>query len=297
CDVANRQLSTDTLAAADGQHATEVEPDSFAFGNTIVAAFQVGRIENGGAMAIGVAASSDGARHWRSGLLPGITAQSPQPRIHSRASDPSVGFDAAHGVWLVASLGIATDPFELLVSRSPNGISWSAPVSARRANAGSLDKEWIACDNWSSSPNRGHCYLSYLDLSIGLIVTQTSIDGGLTWSPAVTTSTNAPPGEEPNGAQPLPRPDGSLTVVYAVGAAEEDDDDIGAEAFRAAESAEVLAATSTDGGASFSHDVQVADLTAAAVPDLRAPPLPSADAASDGRLFVAWQDCRFAENC
>ena len=296
CEVTSRQLSTDTLAAGDGQHATEVEPDSFAFGNMIVAAFQVGRIETGGAMAIGVATSSDGARHWRSGLLPGVTSDSPQPGVDPRASDPSVGFDAEHGVWLVASLGIATDHFELLVSRSPNGISWSAPVSARRANAGSLDKEWVACDNWSSSPNRGHCYLSYLDLSTGLIVTQTSIDGGLTWSHAATTSTAAPLGEEPNGAQPLPRPDGSLTVVYAVGAAEEDDY-TGAEAFRAAEPAEVLAATSTDGGASFSHDVQVADLTAAAVPDLRAPPLPSADVAPNGQLFVAWQDCRFAEDC
>jgi hypothetical protein len=129
-----------------------------------------------------------------------------------------------------------------------------------------------------------------------LIVTQTSVDGGLAWGPAVTTSIAAPLGEEPNGAQPMPRPDGSLTVVYAVGAAE-DDDDTGAEAFRATESAKVLAATSTDGASSFSPAVQVADLTAAPVPDLRAPPLPSADVASDGRLFVVWQDCRFAQDC
>jgi hypothetical protein len=295
CELTSRQLSTDTTAGGDGQHATEVEPDSFAFGSTIVATFQVGRIEGGGATAIGVATSTDGARHWRSGLLPGVTAASPQPGSDPRASDPSVGFDAVHGVWLVASLGIATDHFDLLVSRSSTAISWSPPVSAQRASAGSLDKEWIACDNWPSSPNRGHCYLSYLDVSRGLIVTQTSVDGGLTWGFAATTSGSAPVGEEPNGAQPLPRPDGSLTVVYAVGAAE--DEDSGDEDSDETTSADVLAATSADGGASFSPAVQVAGLTAAPVPELRAPPLPSADVAGDGRLFIAWQDCRFAPSC
>jgi RTX calcium-binding nonapeptide repeat (4 copies) len=295
CELISRQLSTDTTSNSAAQHATEVEPDSFAYGSTMVAAFQVGRIGTGGAAAIGVATSSDGARHWRSGLLPGVTASSPQPGTDPRASDPTVGFDAAHGVWLVASLGIATDHFELLVSRSPDGISWGAPVSARRGSPGSLDKEWIACDNWPSSPSRGRCYLSYLEVSSGLIVTQTSIDGGLTWAPAVTTSTTAPRGQEPNGAQPLPRPDGSLTVVYAIGAGE--DEDSGGEGLAATFEGDVLATTSTDGGASFSPSVRVADLTAAPVSDLRAPPLPSADVAADGRLFVAWQDCRLSPSC
>lgn len=280
CEVVSRQLSTDIVSGGGGQHATEVEPDSFAFGNTDVAAFQVGRIEDGGATAIGVATSTDGGSHWRSGLLPGLTAFSPAPGTDPRASDPSVGFDAVHGVWLVASLGIAASQFQVFVSRSPDGIAWNAPVTARSGPAGSLDKEWIACDNWPSSPNRGHCYLSYLDVGAGLVVTQTTADGGLTWSTAVPTSLIPQRGLEANGAQPLPRPDGSLVVVYEISGEE-----------GPSLSDEVLATTSTDGGLTFAPSVHVADLNSAAVPQLRAPSLPSADVAADGRLFVAWHGC------
>jgi hypothetical protein len=233
-----------------------------------------------------VATSVDGGGHWRSGLLPGVTSLSPEPGQDPRASDPSVAFDAVHGAWLVASLGISTTQFELLVSRSPDGIAWSPPVSARRGLSGSLDKEWIACDNWPSSPNRGRCYLSYLDVGNGLIVTQTTTDGGLTWSAPVPTSFVPASGLEANGAQPLPRPDGSLVVVY----------ELGGEGGPSV-SDEVLAATSTDGGASFAASVHVSDLNSTLVPGLRAPPLPSADVGSDGRLFVAWHDCGTKQPC
>ena len=37
-----------TNTNGDGQHKTQVEPDSFAFGNTIVGTFQTGRFINGG---------------------------------------------------------------------------------------------------------------------------------------------------------------------------------------------------------------------------------------------------------
>jgi hypothetical protein len=294
CEVTSRQISTDPLSGGGGQHATEVEPDSFSFGGRLVAAFQVGRIENGGATAIGFGTSADGGRHWRSGLLPGLTSLSPLPGPDPRASDPSVGYDASHGVWLVASLGIAADHFELFVSRSTDGVIWNAPVSARRGSQGSLDKEWIACDNWPSSPNRGRCYLSYLDVSSETIVTQTTADGGLSWSAPAQTSFQPARGLEPNGAQPLPRPDGSLVVVYAVGRAENDDE--GAET-QGIDEGEVFAATSTDGGATFAASVPVSEANAAPVSEMRAPPLPSADVAPDGRLYVAWHDCLSEQPC
>src|SRR5439155_9360126 len=66
-------LSTDTFTNSTSQHATEVEPGSYAFGSTIVAAFQVGRISGGGAADIGYAMSNDGGTTWQSGLLPGLT--------------------------------------------------------------------------------------------------------------------------------------------------------------------------------------------------------------------------------
>jgi len=286
CEVTSRQLSTDTIVGGDAQHTTEVEPDSFSAGQTIVAVFQVGRIETGGATAIGVSTSVDGGRHWRSGLLPGVTSFSPQPGPDPRASDPTVGFDSVHGVWLATSLGLAAGSFQVLVSRSPDGITWSRPVTAREAGSGTLDKEWIACDNWPTSPNRGRCYLSYLDVAGAVIVTQTTTDGGLTWAPPAQTSIRPPQGFEANGAQPLARPDGTVVVVYEVSGEQ-------GESF----SNELLAARSLDGGATFQPSVQISSLTWFPTVGLRAPPLPSADVASDGRLFVSWEDCRLDPSC
>src|ERR687888_1828701 len=54
-------------------HHANVEPDSFSFGSTIVAAYQVGRIYDGGACAIGFSTSTDNGASWTNGLLPGIT--------------------------------------------------------------------------------------------------------------------------------------------------------------------------------------------------------------------------------
>jgi hypothetical protein len=48
-----RQLSQDTFSGGSGQHMSEVEPDAFAYGPTIVAAFQVARVSSGGGMDIG----------------------------------------------------------------------------------------------------------------------------------------------------------------------------------------------------------------------------------------------------
>src|SRR3954454_9546320 len=57
--AATLQVSSDPFtqntckASATTNHQTEVEPDTFANGSTIVSAFQVGRIYDGGACAIG----------------------------------------------------------------------------------------------------------------------------------------------------------------------------------------------------------------------------------------------------
>ena len=94
---------TTCTASATTNHQTEVEPDTFSSGSTIVSAFQVGRIYDGGACAIGVATSTDNGATWTSGLLPGITkywGSGP----NDRATDASVAYDAAHNVWLVSSL-------------------------------------------------------------------------------------------------------------------------------------------------------------------------------------------------
>src|SRR5213075_64733 len=83
-------------------HKANVEPDSFSNGSTIVAAFQVGRIYDGGACAIGFATSTNNGASWASGLLPGITKSS-GGGPNDRATDASVAYDARHNAWLISS--------------------------------------------------------------------------------------------------------------------------------------------------------------------------------------------------
>ena len=58
------QMSSDPFTNTTSQHRTEVEPDTFSFGQTIVSAFQVGRFFDGGASDIGLATSTNGGASW-----------------------------------------------------------------------------------------------------------------------------------------------------------------------------------------------------------------------------------------
>src|SRR5438105_3686553 len=89
-------------SAATNHHAN-VEPDSFSNGSTIVAAYQVGRIYDGGACAIGFSTSTDNGATWTSGLLSGLTKYTGGGTF-DRATDPAVAYDARHNVWLISSL-------------------------------------------------------------------------------------------------------------------------------------------------------------------------------------------------
>ena len=100
------QMSSDPFTIGPGQHATEVEPHMLASGSTLVAAFQTGRIAPGGSTDIGWATSTDGGSSWSHGFLPGLTkGEGTGP--YDAASDPAVGFDSKHGVWMIASLPIS----------------------------------------------------------------------------------------------------------------------------------------------------------------------------------------------
>src|SRR5919202_1955643 len=67
------KVSSDPYANTTSSHRTEVEPDTFAFGSTLVSAFQVGRFYDGGASDIGWATSTSAGSSWTNGFLPGIT--------------------------------------------------------------------------------------------------------------------------------------------------------------------------------------------------------------------------------
>src|SRR5712691_12733521 len=83
------QVSTDPYSNSTSQHQTEVEPDSYSYGSTIVAATQVGRFADGGASNIGWATSTDKGTTWKNGFLPGTTVYATPPGSYDRLSDPA----------------------------------------------------------------------------------------------------------------------------------------------------------------------------------------------------------------
>ena len=155
CEVVSRRIHRDRHVDPDGQHESEVEPDSLHRrrddGRRVP-----GRpaAATGGATSIGFSTSKDGGRTWRQGLLPGLTVNSVPPGPAERASDPVVAYDAAHGVWLANSLSISTGATRLTIHRSTDGLTWSAPIDAALAQRESLayDKNWLTCDNGARQP-------------------------------------------------------------------------------------------------------------------------------------------------
>ena len=80
-------ISSDPYRTQSSQHRTQVEPDSFGYGNTVVATFQTGRFNvGGGSSNIGWATTTNAGRTWTTGMLPGTTVYEGGP--WSRISDP-----------------------------------------------------------------------------------------------------------------------------------------------------------------------------------------------------------------
>src|SRR5262249_13205544 len=131
-NLALAQVRRHRLANSTSQHATEVEPDTFAAGSTVMGAFQVGRFFSGGATDIGFARSGNGGKTWGPpGFLPGMTFSAGDASPFERVSDPSVAYDAAHATWLISSIPLLpnTSVPTVFVNRSTDdGQTWSTPI-------------------------------------------------------------------------------------------------------------------------------------------------------------------------
>jgi hypothetical protein len=275
CELVGRRLSRDPYRDPGAQHETEVEPDSFTFGRTTVATFQVGRRFDGAATNVGYAVTTDDGATWRSGLLPGLTIASTPPGPNARASDPVVAYDAAHGAWLISTLALEDRVTRLAINRSPDGVTWSGALTALEERVGegiAFDKNWIACDNTPSSPYYGRCYLVYThSAERDMLEVSWSDDGGSNWS--VPVDIGARGGV---GVFPAIRPTGDLVVAYLL--------QIG--------SFSISSSRSIDGGATWAPPVRIAPVTAeCGVRGFRAFPLPSTEVDSAGRVWTTWHDC------
>ncbi|MBI3731920.1 MAG: exo-alpha-sialidase [Chloroflexi bacterium] len=273
------KLSTDPYTNTSSQHQTEVEPDSFSYGSTVVMVTQVGRFTDGGSSNIGWATSTDAGATWTNGFLPGITIYA--GGIYARVSDPSVAYDAKHNVWLINSLPL-TEPVKgaaVVVNRSTDGgLTWGNPINVSLATGSSdYDKNWIACDNGPASPFYGNCYVTWDNFGNGnRLLNSTSTDGGLTWGAAKATGNNA----SGIGAQPLARPNGAVIVPA--------DDTLG----------NVVVYNSTNGGSTWGRTKKIATVSEHGVAGgLRSGGLPSAEIDASGKIYLVWQDCRFESGC
>jgi hypothetical protein len=195
-------------------------------------------------------------------------------------TDPSVAHDRAHGVWMVSSLGLdsSVTGAAVLVSRSTNGgLTWGNPVTVRAATGTEdFDKNWTVCDNTTTSPFFGSCYTVWDDFGHGnQLKIAFSRDGGLTWTLSSTPNVGV------IGGQPVVQPNGQVVVPLD----------------NASETA-LGFTNSTDGGVTFGQAFTITSITAKADPGgIRSDPLPSAEIAGDGKIFVVWSDCRFRSSC
>ncbi len=274
------QISSDPYTVPPMQHATEVEPHMVAFGATLVATFQTGRIGltpdwYGGATDTGWATSTDGGMTWKHGFLPGLTkSQGNSTGPYDSVSDPVVAYDAKHGVWMIGSLPVLNvktpEIPAVVVNRSTDGgFTWQNPVSV--GEPGNWDKNWFTCDNWPNSPYFGNCYMQWNDDVSGQFQMSTSSDGGQTWGPAI-----APDMAVGLGGEPVVQSNGTVVVPFK-------SQGNGLSAF-----------TSSDGGATWSSPVTISTIQVHSVAGLlRASVLPSAAVDGAGNVWVVWQDCRY----
>ena len=262
------KISSDSFHNSDSQHKTEVEPDTYSWGNSMVAAFQVARIYGGGGADLGFSMSSDGGKTWTQGLLPGLT-DNYKGGPYSAASDASVVYNAKYKQWLISSLPIGNSGDNVATSISKDGIHWSKPYPVD--SSGGDDKNWITCDNWPKSPHYGNCYTEWAGVFMS-----TSTDGGKTWG-APKMSADFAGG---TGAEPLVLPNGTVVVIFLGN--------------------NLQGFTSTDGGKSWNTSFPIANVnTFQDNSGVRSSglPFPSTGIDKSGKLYVVWSDCSFRNGC
>lgn len=274
------RLSKDPYTNSSSQHKTQVEPDTFSYGSTIVSAFQSGRFFDGGASNIGWATSANNGKTWQHGFLPGTTIYATPPGTYARITDSAVSYDARHNTWLISTLVLNNNGIGIavLVNQSTNGgLTWGNPVVVASTQNSYYDKDWIVCDNTATSKFYGNCYVEWDDFgNRNLMLMSTSSDGGSTWGTAQPTAKNA----RGIGGQSLVQPNGTVIVPFA------------------SLSGKIESFSSVNGGKRWKAPVTITTFNDHKVAgNMRTELFPSAEIDGAGTVYVAWQDCRFENGC
>lgn len=275
------KISSDKFTNSDSVHKTEVEPDFFSWGNTIVGAFHVARVPGSigwGSADVGWSTSTDAGKTWTYGILPALTNKY-KDGPYGWAADPSVAYDAKHGQWLISTLPLKNQENsgtigDVAVSRSSDGIHWGKPIIIDSTELD--DKNWTTCDNTPTSKFYGNCYTEWDQAyGSGQVLMSTSHDGGLTWSAGISSADGA----AGLGGEPVVQTNGTVIVPFSGG---------GIDAFR-----------STDGGKTWSTTVAIASIMNHQDDGgIRTGfDLPAAAIDGSGKVYVTWSDCRFRNGC
>jgi hypothetical protein len=278
-------VSEDPYTNPGTYHRTQVEPETAAFGSTIVSVFQSGRSTNWGASNVGWSVSTDAGHTWTDGFLPGTTIHATPPGRWQRATDSAIAYDAKHDTWLIIGLGTRPCSFSLecagsqvFVSRSTDGAqAFDAPILPKRARRSQFhDVPWVACDNFADSPFYGNCYGVWLDdAHRQLLNAYNSSDGGVTWTKATIT----PKQHCDDHPVPVVQPDGTVLVPLL-----------------RCRTADVMTVTSTDGGTSYAgarSDFQHFNERAPGGSLRAGAPMGSFAVDASGTIYAAWSDCWF----
>ncbi len=241
--------------------------------------------------------STDGGATWRSS-----TTFPPPERIEDRcAADPGVAIDATGRQYYsfdIAAPCRPDGPYRVYVITRPDArAEWSKPLQVARLGGARLDdKPAIAVDAHRSSPHFGRVYVAWARLNRRAafrIMLAHSDDQGQTWSKPVPVSRTA---QEVNYATVAVSRTGLVYVAWTDGT------NFG-----------IRIARSTDGGASFSREHEVAAFTIVTIPHcgsgivipalprgcLQAAPTVVVDTTTgrySGRVYVSYTGTHFRGN-
>ncbi|MGH8859982.1 MAG: sialidase family protein [Jatrophihabitantaceae bacterium] len=263
---------------------TVVEPDvavSPLDHNVAIAAAHDSRFPDGGAVGISSAWTADGGETWHHKTVRGITKAT--GGSYDRGSDPVVAFGPDGTAYLsVLLIDATTCPSAVAVLRSSDGgRTWSEPFYAHKSASCNYsdDKNWLVVDTSRSSPHYGRVYQFWTPFRYSgnafLGAPQAvrwSDDGARTWS---ATSYVTPIDHGTQNSQPMVLPNGAIVdTFYDFGAGNMVPDAVpGARPDRAPTQRQrasaraaaidatgtIMASTSTDGGATWSPETEVAN--------------------------------------
>ncbi|WP_375503858.1 sialidase family protein [uncultured Jatrophihabitans sp.] len=273
------------------QHQTEVETDTFSWGSSVVSTYQVGRnYPTYGAQAIGWSTSTDSGQTWQHGLLPGLTSSSPSPNAaYPLVVNQSVGYSAKYGTWVAPSVPYLPAPNNtfkeaaLLVNTSADGVTWNSPSVAVSTN---VDKAWVSCDNTTTSPNYGNCYVVYSQIDSGeLLAAVSSVDGGVTWSAPVSIPSSTGAAIAGYNTNVVVQPSGKVVVVAT-------------DLKNGVNGSKLMASQSSNAGATWSVPTPLATISYhTPAGGIRGLNKPTVDVDAAGVIYAAWGDCRFRTKC